>query len=140
MLPIVQLSEPDLEFRYGQRAANPRWGLSLFGPYDADSPAHITSISYGLVGTHQGAESFLRFAETLRGPIVRELNTKKPALWTAFPGFDVAFACNLPTTASVTEELDAEKLASVVNQGDANKRAFGVVDEYPGGNSANDWW
>ena len=93
--------------------------------YDADSPAHITSISYGLVGTHQGAESFLRFAETLRGPIVRELNTKKPALWTAFPGFDVAFACNLPTTASVTEELDAEKLASVVNQGDGTSEPSG---------------
>ena len=36
---IIVFDEPELEFRYEQRMADPRDGLSLFGPFDADLPS-----------------------------------------------------------------------------------------------------
>ena len=37
---VTILSEPELEFRYGQRLLQPQDGLGLFGPYDTDASSH----------------------------------------------------------------------------------------------------
>jgi hypothetical protein len=37
---LIHLEEPELEFRYSQRTQDPKEGLSIFGPYDADQPSH----------------------------------------------------------------------------------------------------
>jgi len=37
---LIHLEEPQLEFRYTQRTQDPKEGLSIFGPYDADQPSH----------------------------------------------------------------------------------------------------
>ena len=37
---LLLFREPDLEFRYNQRIKDPRDGLTLFGPYDADHASH----------------------------------------------------------------------------------------------------
>ena len=44
------LSEPPLEFRYGQLLADPRDGLSLFGPYSTDRSSHPKNVVFGLIG------------------------------------------------------------------------------------------
>ena len=46
--------EPRIEFRFEQPMVDPRDGLSLFGPYSADSSAHPLSITYAVIGTNQG--------------------------------------------------------------------------------------
>jgi hypothetical protein len=38
------LEEPVLEFRYGQKAIDPKIGLALFGPVGVDHPAHPKNI------------------------------------------------------------------------------------------------
>ena len=57
------LDEPALEFRYGQPVTDPRDGLSLFGPYDADAPGHPSALSYGVVGTGEGIDLFFGMVE-----------------------------------------------------------------------------
>ena len=52
------IDEPTLEFGYGQHLIDPRDGLSLFGPCDADLPSHPAALSYGVVGTDKGMELF----------------------------------------------------------------------------------
>jgi hypothetical protein len=127
---LTQLKEPELIFRYGQRASDPRAGLSLFGPYDADLPSHKRSIPYGLVGTEVGSQQFLEFVRTLRGPVTTETKAKSPTLWPAFPGFDVAFCSDIPSEPSRKAELDAEALEAAASLPDPNQRAYGVVDLY----------
>ena len=59
------LPEPPLEFRHGQGLTDPRNGLALFGPWDADSPSRPGNISYGVIGTAEGIAKFHRFARLL---------------------------------------------------------------------------
>ena len=44
------LHEPELGFRAGNRHIDPRNGLAVFGPADAEAPSAPRSISVGLVG------------------------------------------------------------------------------------------
>jgi hypothetical protein len=127
---LTILKEPELIFRYGQRAIDPRAGLSLFGPYDADLPSHKRSLPYAVVGTPEGIADFLKFVGAVRGPIVSPTGAKSPTLWPAFPGFDTAFCSELPATASRTVELDSVALTTTANLPDPNQRAYGVVDQY----------
>ena len=127
---IIGLREPELVFRYGQKAVDPRAGLALFGPYDADLPDHKRSLPYAVVGTGEGIERFKGFAELLRGPIVSQTKAKSPTLWPAFPGFEATFCADLPAKPSRSSELDRTKLEAAANLSDPNQRAYTVVDEY----------
>ncbi|EQD38104.1 hypothetical protein B1B_15979, partial [mine drainage metagenome] len=124
------IPEPELEFRYGQRAVDPRVGLALFGPYDADSAGHVRSIPYGLIGTSEGVQKFLQFAQLLQGPVLSSTKSSSTRLWPAFPGFDAAFACALPERPARTEELHTSEVDAAVQHEDPNQRAYDVVELY----------
>ncbi len=124
---VLVLTEPPIEFRYGQVSADPHDGLSLFGPYDADFPSHPRNISYGLVGAPQGIEAFGLWAHRIQAAVFPE---KNPRLWPLFPGFEAAFACAWPEQAVRTVSLDTEKLHAAANDKDQHKRASGVVELY----------
>src|SRR5690349_16421254 len=89
------LDEPELEFRFGQKMTRPHDGLSLFGPYDADSGMSPRGMSYAIIGARAGMESFKEFAKLMRAPVPSP-EGKKPAIWPLFPGFDVAFGLDWP--------------------------------------------
>jgi hypothetical protein len=130
------ISEPNLEFRYGQRIPDPHAGLNLFGPFDAELPSHPRSITYGVVGTHDGIDQFRRFVKALNRPIISreygnpEEDQRGHLLWPPFPGFDEAFACRLDDEPSWAKELDATTLLSAVQSADPHKRAFDAANFY----------
>ncbi len=130
---VTILSEPLLEFRYGQAVQDPREGLSLFGPFDADSPGSPKELSYGLIGTETGIKKFVEFSRYLRSPAISEASNKSPRLWPTFPGFDVAFDCRFPRDATRTFPLDEAQLISASRQSDPNQRAYAVVEHYVNG-------
>ncbi len=136
MAEFSVIAEPDLEFRYGQRVADPHAGLNLFGPFDADLPSHPRSIPYGVVGTGVGIGMFRRFVRALTGPIVSQEygdpqeERKSHLLWPPFPGFEEAFACRLGDEPSWSRELDADTLLSAVQSADPHKRAFDAASFY----------
>jgi len=127
---LVPLPEPSLEFRYGQRVRDPRDGLALFGPADADLPGSPKSISYGLVGTTKGVNSFREFTKFLRFPTISPGAFKNPRLWPPFPGFDIAFDCKFPEREVRVFELDEKTLIQSSRINDANQRAYSVVEHY----------
>jgi hypothetical protein len=127
------LPEPFLRFRYGQEVHDPRDGLSLFGPADADSPGAPKSVAYGLVGTASGVARLREFAKCLRLPTVSQAASKNPRLWPAFPGFDIAFDCKFPEKEVRAFELDEAALVQASRINDANQRAFAVVEHYLNG-------
>lgn len=134
---LTLLSEPGLEFRYGQRLPDPHTGLSLFGPYDADLPAHPRGVVYGLIGTPEGIEAFEQWSQRIKSPILTEghptdelLDRKQHALWPSYPGFDAAFDATWPGRAAWTHRLDRAALLHAATDRDANHRAYEVVGLY----------
>src|SRR2546427_3244095 len=130
---VALIPEPKLEFRYSQAALDPRDGLALFGPYDADKAGHPRAISYGIIGTPDGIERFLEFSRTLVGPVTPVEPARRTRLWPAFPGFEAAFECEWPDKATRTVELDAARVMEAARHADEYKRAYQVVGEYLGG-------
>jgi hypothetical protein len=135
-IDLTLLSEPRLDFRYGQKLVDPHTGLALFGPFDADDPAHPKSISYAVIGAPEGLASFEEFSKALAGPIVSQEYgdpshlAKAKLLWPPFPGFEAAFATAWPIQASFSEALDRTKLLEASRLRDPNRRAHAVVDFY----------
>ncbi len=134
---LAILPEPTLEFRYGQRLVDPHSGLSLFGPYDADSASHPTGIAYGVIGPPEGIESFEQWSERIKSPILTAgheddevLDRKQHVLWPSYPGFEAAFAATWHGKAAWKHPLDREAVLYAARDKDANHRAYEVVSLY----------
>jgi hypothetical protein len=84
------LAEPELEFRAGNRHIDPRYGMALFGPADADAPTAPRQIAVGLIGSPSAVEGIRRWLDRCRAPIDAKL--AKPGqenLFLPFPGFNI---------------------------------------------------
>src|SRR5580692_6540783 len=95
---ISQLDEPQLEFRYGQRAEYPRDGLFLYGP--ADYIHAPRQVNFGVIGTKLGVNRFEQWSASVRSFIdVPEPTAVSRAVQpqhVAFPGFAEAFSAEWP--------------------------------------------
>jgi hypothetical protein len=131
-ITVDVFSEPPIEFRYEQPLEDPHDGLSLFGPYDSDSPSHPRNITYGVIGTEEGIEAFERWTQKINSPLLGKENENK-RLWPPFPGFDVAFASKWPEKPAWTHSIDRAEVLKASEHRDPNTRAFEVVDRYLAG-------
>lgn len=129
MSEIRILDEPALEFRYGQPVPDPRDGLSLFGPYDADAPSHPKALSYGVVGTVEGIELFLEWSSAMVRPWT-DAPKNRHRLWPPYPGFQAAFACDWRNEPVWKHVLDSHALAEVANRHDPYERVHSSVGQY----------
>jgi hypothetical protein len=129
---VLVLAEPQMEFRYAQAMTDPHDGLSMFGPYDADMPSHPRNISYGVIGAPPGIDAFSHWAQRMRSAIPPQEQENR-RLWPTFPGFDAAFVSAWPSEPTRTVTLDGDGLIDASRNKDANKRAFGVVEQYLSG-------
>jgi hypothetical protein len=85
---ITVLDEPELEFRAGNRHIDPRHGIDLFGPADADAPTAPKRIAAGLVGPAEAVEGVRRWLERCRDPIERKQAKRgQENMFPPFPGF-----------------------------------------------------
>ena len=123
------LDEPSLEFRYGQRVTDPRDGLSLFGPRDADAPGHPGTLSYSVVGTHEGLDLFSAWSSAM----IRSWTAApkdRHRLWPPYPGFQAAFACDWHTEPVWRRVLDGQTLSDLGRRHDPYERVYSVVEQY----------
>jgi hypothetical protein len=82
------LHEPQLEFRAGNRHIDPRYGISVYGPADADSPSAPHQIPVALIGPAQAVDGIRGWLQRCRDRI--EAKDTKPGqenLHQPFPGF-----------------------------------------------------
>jgi hypothetical protein len=126
---LIVFEEPGLEFRYGQRVADPRHGLSLFGPFDADESSKPSPLSYVVLGTVGGIASFTSWSQAMNTPA-----TVAPKgnyhIWPSFPGFEAAFCSIWPSRPIRSFTIDADKLIKASRRKDKHERAFEVVNLY----------
>lgn len=125
----ILLEESHLEFRYKQQLEDPHDGLSLFGPYDSDLGSHPKNMTIGVIGGGTAIEAFNRWCKAVRGPIYAG-EERNPNLWPLFPGFEAAFASELPREAAWSSELDMDGLGKAAILKDPSKRAADVVEYY----------
>ncbi len=126
MSSAIVLSEPTLEFRYGQRVTRPHDGLSLFGPFDADLGSRPGAVTYSVVGTTEGIDAFSGFARRMCGPVPGP-DGKSAALWPEFPGFDLAFGADWPSEPVWKASVERTKLLHAAKQHDKYQRVHDVV-------------
>jgi len=111
------LDEPQLEFRATNRHIDPRFGISQFGPADADmdtAPRHVT---VGIVGTTAAADGLRKWLDTCASLIDRK--APKPGqenLFIDFPGFnsDTAFLAELVHADALVREISDSEIRRLV--------------------------
>ena len=125
----IVLNEPELEFRYGQRTYDPRDGLALFGPYDADLSTRPSTISYIVLGPKDGIGKFQKWSQLISHPT---FDTPKgnQRLWAPYPGFSAAFCSEWPGKPHWSFEIDKQKLVEASCTQDKFERAYKVVNMY----------
>lgn len=129
MNKVAILDEPALAFRYGQRLTDPRDGLALFGPYDADAPGHPEALSYGIVGTNDGLELFSAWSDAMLRPWT-DAPKDRHRLWPPYPGFQAAFASDWRKEPVLTKILDGQQLIDVAHRHDPYERVYSVTNQY----------
>ena len=129
------IAEPELEFRHGQRLSDPKAGLALFGPFDADRAGRPNSVTYGVIGTTDGVALFEAFSARIADPIISTAygegeDRKEQLLWPPFPGFEAAFACQWPARPAWHRVLNPERLVTAARHNDKYQRAYDVANMY----------
>jgi hypothetical protein len=123
-MTLLKLDEPDLLFAHDQPLADPRDGLTLFGPLDEGKPYGIRA---GIIGTSAGIKRFERYIETLQRPIITEhTGITRPY----FPGFTAAFRIPWSTTPAATLTVDDAALQQALYIDDRYQRIAQTVDAY----------
>jgi hypothetical protein len=107
------LDEPPLEFRAANRHIDPRFGICLFGPADADMDTAPNRITVGVVGTARAADGLRGWLDACAAPIERKV--PKPGqenLFIDFPGFnrDSAFYAELAHADALVREVSTSEI------------------------------
>lgn len=107
------LHEPELEFRAGNRHIDPRYGISVFGPADADSPTAPHQIPVALVGPGRAIEGIRSWLQRCQRPIeARDTKPGQENLHQPFPGFGVEspFGAELVFDDALVREISERQL------------------------------
>jgi len=107
------LREPALEFRAGNRHIDPRYGLAVYGPADADARTAPREIPVGIIGAPRAVEGVRRWLERCRTPIdAKQTKPGQDNLFLPFPGFstDTAFGAELVFDGSLIREIPDRQL------------------------------
>ncbi|MFF0108677.1 argonaute/piwi family protein [Streptomyces hirsutus] len=107
------LHEPELEFRAGNRHIDPRYGISVFGPADADSPTGPRQIPIALVGPAHAVDGIRSWLQRCQDPIeAKETKPGQENLHQPFPGFsgDSPFGAQLVFDDALVREIPERQL------------------------------
>jgi hypothetical protein len=129
---LEYIIEPELTFGFGQKTADPRDGLILFGPYEKFESYQVKA---GVIGTKAGIEEYSRFVETLGKPTysyktvygkVKSNEIQRPS----FPGFETVFGIKWPVNPELTVEINENELKGKIQISTKKQRTSELVDLY----------
>lgn len=107
------LHEPELEFRAGNRHIDPRYGIAVYGPADADAPTAPHTIPVGLVGPPGAVDGLRQWLQRCRSPIdAMETKPGQENLHLPFPGFspDTSFGTELVFDDTLVREIPERQM------------------------------
>lgn len=107
------LDEPELEFRAGNRHIDPRHGISVYGPADADSPTAPHQIPIAVVGPAHAVDGIRGWLQRCQDRIeAKETKPGQENLHQPFPGFNIdsPFGAELIFDDALTREIPERHL------------------------------
>lgn len=119
------ISEPELEFGFGQQSTNPKTGLYLYGPLQEGKPSHIKA---AVVGTGVGIRLYKDWVKSINAyvdPLAFGSTNHVP-----YPGFNSAFSTTLSSEPEIQVELSPTKLASAIRLGRRHEAVKETVSIY----------
>jgi hypothetical protein len=128
---IDHIKEPELEFGFGQRHVDIRFGIMNSGPLDVEDDKAPRQIRLGMVGTSEDVERASSWLERCRSEIAGA-ESKQPNLRPHFPGFrsDVGFKSTLVLDTALQRTLPSDYFDELWKTGDANAIVTGSVEAY----------
>jgi hypothetical protein len=123
------LHEPELEFRAGNRHIDPRYGISVYGPADADSPTAPHKIPVALVGPAQAIDGIRSWLLRCRDRIdAKDTKPGQENLHQPFPGFstDLQFGAELVFDDALVREIPERQLRRLARANIASATAEAV--------------
>lgn len=142
---LIEITEPELLFGYGQCIEHPKDGLLLYGP--KDSPLAGSKLRIGVVSTADGLCRYSKCVGRLAKPILPALADNPNH--TIFPGFEAVFGVEWPSKPATWLEIDATELAHAIRIEDRHQAIHKAVSLYSdliashlrdGSESAIDLW
>lgn len=124
MPELLHLDEPSLLFKYDQALADPRDGLTLFGPLDSGKPY---GIRWGVIGLPASIETMLLWVKRIQRPV---LNPRNDLARPPFPGFKEVFGISWSTEPVHRIDLSKNKLQRIAYLDDPYKRVYQTVELY----------
>lgn len=123
------IEEPILVFGNGGTHVDPKFGLSLYGPYSLPGQsAHPASIGIGIVGTKDVVESAKHWIERLNGSVVG--SDVDSLLSPKFPGMVNALHCRLETSDSWVEVIPDGEMVALLKEDIFMNRVKFAVNSY----------
>ena len=110
------IGEPELEFRARNRHIDPRYGVAVYGPADADSPSAPRDIPVGLVGPAAAIDGMRGWLERCQTRIeAKEAKPGQENLHQPFPGFstDTSFGAGLVFDDALVREIPDRQLRTL---------------------------
>ncbi|MEU3618042.1 hypothetical protein ABZ725_37865 [Streptomyces sp. NPDC006872] len=128
------LHEPELEFRAGNRHVDPRYGIGVFGPADADSPTAPHRIPVALVGPAQAADGIRSWLQRCQDRIeAKDTKAGQENLHQPFPGFSAGspFGSELVFDDALVREIPERQLRRLAraNTASATNEAVEIYSE-----------
>lgn len=119
MKELIYIPEPNILFANGQKCADPRDGLALFGPLSKD----VYGIKSGVVGTQHGLSIFKNYIKYIQKPIYNTNNITRPM----FPGFEAVFGCKWDADHVCFKEVTNEEIGKLLYTNSTHKRTYDLV-------------
>lgn len=118
MKKLIYIPEPNILFANGQKCADARDGLALFGPL-----SKIYGIKSGVVATQNGLSNFKNYIKHIQKPIYNANNITRPM----FPGFEAVFGCKWDADHVVYKEVTNEEIGKLLYTDSTHKRTYDLV-------------
>jgi hypothetical protein len=125
MNELVFIEEPMLAFGYKQKAAYPKDGLLLFGPFFHEKIHGAKTI--GMIGPKELINKAKIFFKKLHSPILSSKDTTRDP---NFPGLEPIFGISINFNNIPEVEISIETINELLKYTDAHQRVSRLVDLY----------
>jgi hypothetical protein len=128
--PSFFIDEPKLVFGNGELCADPKTGISAFGPIASGLSKRLIRI--GIIGTGKGIDAMRAYLDGTHARIEPGLNSKgklfDPFCFPDFPGIDKSFRVAFETEPRIQRSIPLDYFKSAVKSNNPATRLRAVVD------------
>lgn len=122
---LIYIDEPSLTFGYGQKASDPRDGLTLFGPFFKDKIKG--QINIGIIGPQKQREYLIEYLKSIHKPI---FSLKNDVARPFFPGLESIFGVHINFNNVNEVEVPESEIITYLHYEDGHQRVHNLTNLY----------